>query len=367
MIYKLKYIGDKVVIASLPLSSWTIVNTNTLSVSGNTVTQLGVGGWYESMYMSFTVPTSGSYTISYDYDIASGVVGGHGTYGFGLWLTTNNPNVSGDPQYQFYANSANRNGSIIAGASTNMAGMKGNITFTASLTANTTYYLWYPGAALDDGTTYTLTFKNIAIYNDPIQYRYIERSVKYNDRRLFYAQPPSSAVLYENSNTYTTGEGLFVTGQLSSSKNIIAMTFNLSTSASNVDSYVFIRTNTDRSKNIWCGNARNYGGYDKASYFRSSASGWNALMNTSTGSDGAVTGNVYYAPSISASASNSFKIIFDRSASKAYCYINKNNILNADYITFNPLNFESGIGGSSVSFGNMKVYECDDMAAALSI
>lgn len=370
MIYKLKYIGDKVVVASLPLSSWTIVNTNTLSVSSNTVTQLGVGGWYESMYKSFTVPTTGSYTISYDYDIASGVVGGHGTYGFGLWLTTNNPNVSGDPQYQFYANSANRNGPAIANASTNMAGMKGNITFTATLTANTTYYLWYPGAALDDGTTYTLTFRNIAVYNNPIQYT-MDKDIKFNGTRVTYdytePPPPSYNVIYENSNTYTTGEGLFVTGQLSSSKNIIAMTFNLSTSTSNVDSYVFIRTNTDTSKNIWCGNARNYGGYDKASYFRSSASGWNALMNPSVGSDGAVTGNVYYAPSISASATNSFKIIFDRSASKAYCYINKNNILNADYITFNPLNFESGIGGSSVSYGNMKVYECDDMAAALSI
>lgn len=205
MIYKLKYIGDKVVIASLPLSSWTIVNTNTLSVSGNTVTQLGVGGWNESMYKSFTVPTSGSYTISYDYDIASGVV--NGTYGFGLWLTTNNPNVSGDPQYQFYANSANRNGPAIASTSTNMAGMKGNITFTASLTANTTYYLWYPGAALNDGTTYKLTFRNIAVYNNPIQYT-MDKDIKFNGTRAAYdyvePTPPSSEVLYEDTTQHTT-------------------------------------------------------------------------------------------------------------------------------------------------------------------
>lgn len=365
MNYKLALPGEKITVASLPLSQWTVVTPNTVQISGNNIINTGAGGWVETAYVSFTVPSTGSYTVSYDYDFASGYVGNWAYYGFGLFISPNGP----PPQdsWTYYENSSNRVGYVIANPSTSIAGMKGTVTFTATLNAGTTYCLWFPGGALNDGVTYTLTFKNIAVYNDPIQYS-ASRDIKFNGTRVTYDYTaPTYNIIYENSNTYTTGEGLFVTGQLSSSKNIIAMTFNLSTSTSNVDSYVFIRTNTDTSKNIWCGNARNYGGYDKASYFRSSASGWNALMNPSTGSDGAVTGNVYYAPSISASATNSFKIIFDRSAAKAYCYINKNNILNADYITFNPLNFESGIGGSSVSFGNMKVYECDDMAAALSI
>jgi hypothetical protein len=171
--YKLTFgMPDPIVIDSLPLSMWTIVNTNTLSINSDTITQLGIGGWYESMFVSFTVPESGSYKISYDYNITNAKVGNHGTYGFGLWLTTNNPNVSGDAQSSFYSNVANRTGSIIGGQNENISGKHGTASFNANLIAGTTYYLWYPGAALDDGTTYTLTFTNIRIYNNPIKYNY---------------------------------------------------------------------------------------------------------------------------------------------------------------------------------------------------
>jgi hypothetical protein len=143
-----------------------------LSINGDTITQLGVGGWYESMFVSFTIPISGSYKISYDYNITKAKVGNHGTYGFGLWLTTNNPNVTGDAQYNFYNNVANRTGALIGAQNEDLTGKQGKVSFNVDLIAGTTYYLWYPGAALDDGTTYTLTFTNINLYNNPIQYNY---------------------------------------------------------------------------------------------------------------------------------------------------------------------------------------------------
>ena len=150
-------------IDSLPLSDWTIVNTNTISVNGDTITQLGIAGWYESMYVSFTVPETKKYEISYDYNITTAQVGDHGTYGFGLWLTSNNPNVSGDAQASFYNNSDNRHGSIIGSKSEVLTGKSGTKKFSITLNANTTYYLWYPGAALEDGVTQTLSFTNIKI------------------------------------------------------------------------------------------------------------------------------------------------------------------------------------------------------------
>ena len=171
--YKLTF-GEPqaIVVDNLPLSNWTIVNTNTLSINGDTITQLGVGGWYESMFVSFTVPETGSYKISYDYNITNAKVGNHGTYGFGLWLTTNNPNVTGDSQYNFYMNTDNHTGGNIGSQGEDISGKSGNISFTTTLNAGTTYYLWYPGAALDDGTTYTLSFTNLCVYNNPIQYIY---------------------------------------------------------------------------------------------------------------------------------------------------------------------------------------------------
>lgn len=176
--------SEKVTIASLPLSQWTVVTPNTVQINGDVITNTGAGGWVESAYIAFTVPTTGSYTVSYDYDFANGYIGNWASYGFGLFISPNSP----PPQdsWTYYENSSNRVGYVLANPSTSIAGWKGTVTFTTTLNAGTTYYLWYPGGALNDGVTYTLTFKNIAIYNDPIQYRYIERSVKYNDRRLFY-------------------------------------------------------------------------------------------------------------------------------------------------------------------------------------
>ena len=180
---------------------------------------------------------------------------------------------------------------------------------------------------------------------------------------------PVYSVIYENGNTYTSGSNLFATGQLSSSKNYIAITFHLSTSTGNADAYVAMKSATDTSKIIWLGNARNYGGYAYASIFRSSASSWNGITNPSVGSQGAVTGNVYYTPNYSASADNVYKMIFTLDSATFNCYINGDNVLNGKYTIFNPLNFSSEIGagsGGSVSIGQMKIFECETFEEALA-
>lgn len=177
---------------------------------------------------------------------------------------------------------------------------------------------------------------------------------------------PSTELLFQNLTTYTTPGLMFSSGALSTSKEFIVFKFKLSTGTTNADSYVYMRSSTDTSKIIWLGNARNYGGYSYASIFRSSASGWNAFMNPGLGTDGAVTGNVYYAPDVSADSDCTFKIIFMTSISRAFVNINGLDIMSADYIPFNPLNFEVGQDGSNVTFSNFQVFGCDTFADALA-
>lgn len=147
----------------LDLNSWTIVNTDTITIKGGRVVHLGLGGWKENAYKSFTVPESGTYRVSYDYKILNARCGNHGTYGFGLWFTQNSPNVTGDPQYNFYANSSNRTGTVILARSESASNKSGHVSYDVTCNAGTTYYLWYPGGALDDGTTFNLDFINIKV------------------------------------------------------------------------------------------------------------------------------------------------------------------------------------------------------------
>ena len=185
---------------------------------------------------------------------------------------------------------------------------------------------------------------------------------------LGYDNSVPYTLLYENDNTYTGAAGIkFATGALTSDSNFIVITFKLSTGTTNFTSYTHLRTSIDKSKNIFVGNYANSGAYAYASYFRSGVSGRDALMNPIVGTDGANTGNVYYTSTVNADDANDYKIIFDKSTAKAYCYVNKLNILNADYISFNPLNFEAGIYGNNVTFGSVKVLACETLADALDI
>lgn len=151
---------DKKVIP-LDLNTWTVVSRNPITIKGGYLTQTGIGDWHENAYKSFTVPESGTYEISYYYKIIKARAGNHATYGYGLWFTQNNPNVDGSAQFNFYTNSANRTGTVIIPKSTTKENVAGFAKYNVTCNAGTTYYLWHPGAALDDGTAYSFDFINI--------------------------------------------------------------------------------------------------------------------------------------------------------------------------------------------------------------
>lgn len=153
---------DKNVIC-LDLNTWTIHNTNTITIKGGRLIQLGVGGWHENAYKAFTVPESGTYKVSYDYKIINATCGSHGTYGYGIWFTQNSPAVDDTAQYNFYANAANRTGTVILAKGETGTNKTGHVEYNITCNAGTTYYLWHPGAALNDGTTYNLNLINIRL------------------------------------------------------------------------------------------------------------------------------------------------------------------------------------------------------------
>lgn len=147
----------------LGLNNWTVVNTNTITIKGGRLIQLGKSGWHENAYKSFTVPESGTYKVSLDYKIINATCGSHGTYGYGIWFTQNSPNVDDAAQYNFYNNSANRTGTVILAKGETGTNKTGHVEYNITCNAGTTYYLWHPGAALDDGTTYNIDLINIKL------------------------------------------------------------------------------------------------------------------------------------------------------------------------------------------------------------
>lgn len=147
----------------LNLNTWTIHNTNTINIKGGRLIQLGIGGWHENAYKAFTVPETGTYTVSYDYKIINAKCGNHGTYGYGIWFTPNSPAVDDSAQYNFYINSANRTGTVILAKGESGTNKTGHVEYNITCNAGTTYYLWHPGAALDDGTTYNINLINIKL------------------------------------------------------------------------------------------------------------------------------------------------------------------------------------------------------------
>lgn len=154
------YRKDKNIIP-LDLNTWSVVSGNPITIKGGILIQTGIGGWHENAYKAFTVPESGTYEISYYYKIINARCGDHGTYGYGLWFTQNNPNVDGTAQNNFYTNSANRTGAVIIPKSTTKQNITGFVKYNVNCNAGTTYYLWHPGAALNDGTEYSFDFVNI--------------------------------------------------------------------------------------------------------------------------------------------------------------------------------------------------------------
>lgn len=147
----------------LDFNTWTIVNTNTITIKGGRLVQLGIGGWHENAYKAFTVPESGTYKVSLDYKVINAKCGNHGTFGYGIWFTPNSPAVDDTAQYNFYANAANRTGTVILAKGETGTNKTGHVEYNITCNAGTTYYLWHPGAALDDGTTYNIDLINIKL------------------------------------------------------------------------------------------------------------------------------------------------------------------------------------------------------------
>jgi hypothetical protein len=150
-------------VITLDLNTWTVVNTNTITIKGGRLIQRGVGGWHENAYKAFIVPETGTYTVSYDYKIINATCGSHGTYGYGLWFTPNSPAVDDTAQYNFYVNAANRTGTVILAKGETGTNKTGHVEYNITCNAGTTYYLWHTGAALNDGTTYNIDLINIKL------------------------------------------------------------------------------------------------------------------------------------------------------------------------------------------------------------
>jgi hypothetical protein len=147
-----------------PMNSWYIPSASKSSVSfsdTNTVKCNGIGGLKEMVYKQFTVPSSGTYTIRYDYNVptvrfwSSSDSNKH----FGLYVSPNKP---GEDDFNSYTTSAsNRNGPDIA--TSNSSPGTGSKSFTYTFTAGTNYYAWLPLSNIYDGTNYYFTFTNILI------------------------------------------------------------------------------------------------------------------------------------------------------------------------------------------------------------
>lgn len=149
-----------------PLNTWTIPSTTTDVVSyssENTIRLKGKGGHYEICYKAFSVEKTGTYTISYDYNLPT--VNFYGTNAehmyFGIFITTNQP-PGGDMATWSAYSTGNCNGYAICGPSSqyNTPG-EGHVEYNYNLTAGTTYYLWISMMNLADGVETFLTFTNL--------------------------------------------------------------------------------------------------------------------------------------------------------------------------------------------------------------
>jgi hypothetical protein len=149
-----------------PINTWTIPSTTTDVVSyssEDTIKLNGKGGHYETCYKAFSVEKTGTYTISYDYNLPT--VNFYGTNAdhmyFGIFITTNQP-PGGDMATWSAYSTGNCNGYVICGPSSqNNSPGEGHAEFNYNLTAGTTYYLWVPMMNLADGVLTYLTFTNL--------------------------------------------------------------------------------------------------------------------------------------------------------------------------------------------------------------
>lgn len=191
-----------------PINTWTIPSTTTdvVSYSGtNTISLNGKGGHYEICYKAFTVNKTGSYTISYDYDLPTVNFYGTGSshMHFGIYITTNQP-PGGDMGTWSDYSTGNCNGTDICGPSSqyNSPGT-GHISFNYSLTAGTTYYLWVPMMNLADGVQTYLTFTNLNVKSVNQYATTVEPELWYNGSKI-WPSIPDKVMWFNDTNTYNS-------------------------------------------------------------------------------------------------------------------------------------------------------------------
>lgn len=203
-----------------PINTWTIPSTTTdvVSYSGtNTISLNGKGGHYETCYKAFTVSQTGTYTISYDYDLPTINFYGTGSshMHFGIYITTNVPPGGDMATYSDYS-TGNCNGTDICGPSSqyNTPGT-GHISFNYNLTAGTTYYLWVPMMNLADGVQTYLTFTNLNVKSVNQYIDTVEPELWYNGSKVWpTVQPlPERVMWYNNTNTYSNNQTINFDGK----------------------------------------------------------------------------------------------------------------------------------------------------------
>lgn len=225
-----------------PINTWTIPSTTTdvVSYSGtNTISLNGKGGHYETCYKSFTVSKSGSYTISYDYDLPNINFYGNSDSNymhFGIYITTTQPPGGNMSSYASYT-SGNCNGTDICGPSSqyNTPGT-GHISFNYTLTAGTTYYLWIPMMNLADGVQTYLTFTNLNVKSVEQYYNTVEPELWLNGDKIWPDIDPLVASFYFLTYFYKNPDGTIRTYQ-SGNRVDVTPTANMSTYKSKTASY----------------------------------------------------------------------------------------------------------------------------------
>lgn len=151
-----------------PVSMWTIPSDSQgqLRASGDTFYQKGIGGWHEVAWYEFVVDEEGDYEFTFDYDVPTlNMWSGSDEYKhFGIYIAPSQPSVGNNTESFYKAKSngvyVNRIGRDTAFS--NGTNLSGSISSIVHLTAGH-WWLWFPGAVIEDNISFTFTFSNIVV------------------------------------------------------------------------------------------------------------------------------------------------------------------------------------------------------------
>lgn len=151
-----------------PVSMWTIPSDSQgqLRASGDTFYQKGISGWHEVAWYEFVVDEEGDYEFTFNYDVPTlNMWSGSDEYKhFGIYIAPSQPSVGNNTESFYKAKSngvyVNRIGRDTAFS--NGTNLSGSISSIVHLTAGH-WWLWFPGAVIEDNISFTFTFSNIVV------------------------------------------------------------------------------------------------------------------------------------------------------------------------------------------------------------